>query len=216
MLLLIEQNAKILFAYCKTRLLIYFSLLPLVSKDLWDFNRNQPFATDRENLKVVPQPVLRIRDVYPGSWFLPIQPQQNLTNFTKLKNYFIFEMLKKKIWVSFQGIIELLFKNLSLSSKKYGFGFRYPRSRIRNKPFLDPGSQGSKRHRILDPDPQHWKKGRTKNLFLYLLFCSCWIVDQRSGMEVIRIREKYPGSAKLHKSGIIELSNGLMSLSKSI
>jgi hypothetical protein len=29
------------------------------------------------------------------------------TNFTKLKNYFIFEMLKKNIWLSFQRIIEL-------------------------------------------------------------------------------------------------------------
>ncbi len=51
MLLLIE---KILFAYCKTRLLINFSLLTLVSKVLCDFLSNQPFATDRENLKVVP------------------------------------------------------------------------------------------------------------------------------------------------------------------
>ncbi len=54
-------------------------------------------------------------------------------------------MLKKKIWPSFQKIIDFLPKNLSLSSKKYGFGIRDPQktysvSRIR--------VQGSKRHRI--------------------------------------------------------------------
>ncbi len=37
-------------------------------------------------------------------------------------------MLKKKIWASFQRIIELLPKNLSLSSKKYGAGIRDPGS----------------------------------------------------------------------------------------
>ncbi len=33
-------------------------------------------------------------------------------------------MLKKKIWPSFQRIIDFLLKNLSLSSKKYGFGIQ--------------------------------------------------------------------------------------------
>jgi hypothetical protein len=27
---------------------------------------------------------------------------------------------------------------------------------IRKKPIPDPGSRGKKRHRISDPDPQHW------------------------------------------------------------
>jgi hypothetical protein len=36
----------------------------------------------------------------------------------------MFEMLKKKIWLSFQRIIDFLPKILSLSSKKYGFGIR--------------------------------------------------------------------------------------------
>ncbi len=31
-----------------------------------------------------------------------------------------------------------------------------PRSGIRKKPIPDPGSRGSKRHWIPDPDPQHW------------------------------------------------------------
>ncbi len=78
-------------------------------------------------------PVLQIRDVYPGSWFFThpasrildfgsqIQkPQQKRGakiffcwhtffyshKFHKIENYFIFEMLKKKIWPSFQRIIE--------------------------------------------------------------------------------------------------------------
>ncbi len=38
---------------------------------------------------------------------------------------FYFLMLKKKIWASFQRILELFLpKNLSLSSKKYGVGIR--------------------------------------------------------------------------------------------
>jgi hypothetical protein len=49
---------------------------------------------------------------------------------------------------------------LSLSSQKYGFGIRDPRSGIRKKPILDPGSRGQKGtgSRILDPDPQHCSK----------------------------------------------------------
>jgi hypothetical protein len=46
--------------------------------------------------------------------------------FHKIENYFIFEMLKKKIWPGFKRVIELFTKNLSVSSKKYGFGIRDP------------------------------------------------------------------------------------------
>ncbi len=65
-------------------------------------------------------------------------------------------MLNKKICASFQRIIELLPKILSLNSQKYGFGIRDPGSK--KKPIPDHISriQGSKRHRIPDPDPQHW------------------------------------------------------------
>jgi hypothetical protein len=82
--------------------------------------------------------------------------------FRKIENSFIFKMLKKKIWASFQRIIELFTPNLLLSSQKYRFGIRDPGSEIR---VLDPGSgknlsrirvQWSKRHRIPDPDPQRW------------------------------------------------------------
>jgi hypothetical protein len=73
--------------------------------------------------------VLRMRDVYPGSRILifihpgsRIQKQQQkrgvkkklvvipffvATNFTN-ENYFIFEMLKKKIWVSVSAILLLI------------------------------------------------------------------------------------------------------------
>jgi hypothetical protein len=58
--------------------------------------------------------------------------------FHKIVNYFSFAVLKKKIWASFQRIIELVPKKLSLSSQKYGFGIR------------DPGS-GKNLFRIPDP-----------------------------------------------------------------
>jgi hypothetical protein len=59
-----------------------------------------------------------------------------------IENYFIFEMLKKIIWANFQRIIELLPKKLSLSSQKYRFGIRDPRSG--KKPIPDTGSRGQK------------------------------------------------------------------------
>ncbi len=103
-------------------------------------------------------PVLRIRDVYPGSWFLAVPDpgsknsnertgvKKNLLsylffgaiNFPKL-NYFIFEMLKKKIWANFQRITELFIQKLSLSSQKYGFGIRDPRSGKNLFRIPDPG-----------------------------------------------------------------------------
>jgi hypothetical protein len=84
--------------------------------------------------------------------------------FHKIENYFIFEMLKKTIWPSFQRIIELFTQKFVT---KYGFGIRVPISGI--KPFPDPESrirvQGSKRHRIPDPDPQHWHQYEQKCSF---------------------------------------------------
>jgi hypothetical protein len=64
--------------------------------------------------------------------------------------------------------MESLAKHLSLSSQKYGFGIRDPKSGIRD--------QGSKRHRIPDPDLQplryifhicfHTKKKSEKLIFI--------------------------------------------------
>jgi hypothetical protein len=64
---------------------------------------------------------------------------------------FIFEMRKKKIWANYQRIKELFTQKLSLSSQEYGFGIRDP-----EKTYSGSRMQGSKRHRIPDPEPQHW------------------------------------------------------------
>ncbi len=116
----------------------------------------------------LPQSVLRLRDVYPGSWFLPIpdpgsrisdlgsqiQKQQKKREvkkicchkFHKTEYYFIFKMLKKKLWANFQKIIEVFTqKILNMLSGIQDPEKTYSGSRI----------QGSKRHRIPGPDPQH-------------------------------------------------------------
>jgi hypothetical protein len=75
--------------------------------------------------------------------------------FHKLVHYFRFEVLKKKILANFQRILELFTqKTVTKLSKVWVWD---PRSGIRKKPIPDPGSriQGSKRHRIPDPDPLH-------------------------------------------------------------
>ncbi len=79
-------------------------------------------------------------------------------NFTKL-NYFIFEMLKKKIWANFQRIIELSTQKIVTTLSKVWVWD--PGSEIRDPEKTYSGSriQGSKRHRIPDPDPQHCKEG---------------------------------------------------------
>ncbi len=72
------------------------------------------------------------------------------TNFTKLKIiiYFSFEVQKKKILANFLRIMELFTvftQKMSLVSEIRDPEKTYSGSRI----------QGSKRHRIPDPDPQH-------------------------------------------------------------
>jgi hypothetical protein len=70
--------------------------------------------------------------------------------FLKIANYLSFEVLQKKIWANFQRIIELFTQKIVTKLSKIwiwdpGSGknlFRIPRP---------------KRHRIPDPDPQHWK-----------------------------------------------------------
>ncbi len=129
------------------------------------------------------QAVLRIRDVYPGSRILifthpgsRIQKQQQKREvkkisfhtflcshkFHKIVNYFSFEVLKK-IWANFQRIIELFTKKIV--KKLLKIWSWDPGSEIRDPEKTYPGSRGqkgtgsrihgSKRHRILDPDPQH-------------------------------------------------------------
>ncbi len=68
------------------------------------------------------------------------------TNFTKLKIILFLKCWRKKFGPVFKELyVELFTQNLSLSSQKYGFGIRDPRSGIRKKPYY-----GS---RIPDPGP---------------------------------------------------------------
>ncbi len=110
-----------------------------------------------------------------GSWFLPIpDPGSKNSNkreewkkicwhtffcsykFHKIENYFIFGMLKKKIWANFQRIIELFTQKIVTELSKIWVWD--PGSEIRDpeKTYSRSRIQGSKRHRIPDPDPQHW------------------------------------------------------------
>jgi hypothetical protein len=108
----------------------------------------------------VPVAVLRIRDVYPGSLFLPIpdpgsriQKQQQKRGvkkicchtffcshkFHKIENYFIFKMLKEKIWANFQRIIELFTQKVVTKLSKIWVWDPRSGSGIRKKSIPDPG-----------------------------------------------------------------------------
>ncbi len=65
-------------------------------------------------------------------------------------------MLKKKIWANFQRIMELF--TLKIVTKLLKIWVQDPVSEIRDPEKTYSGSriQGSKKHRITDPDPQHW------------------------------------------------------------
>ncbi len=119
--------------------------------------------------------MLRIRDVYPGSRFLSIPDLGSLIQkqkqnrgakkivvkpylfcshkFHKIVYYFLFEMLKKKIWAHFQRIKELFTQKFV--TKLLKIWVWDPGSDIRDPEKYYPGSriQGSKRHRI--PDSTH-------------------------------------------------------------
>jgi hypothetical protein len=64
--------------------------------------------------------------------------------FKKIVNYFMFEMLNKKIWVNFQ--IELFTRKIVTKLSKIWVWD--PRSRFRQKTYSGSRIQGSKRHRI--------------------------------------------------------------------
>ncbi len=78
--------------------------------------------------------------------------------FHNIENYFIFEMLKKKIWANFKALF---------LPKKYGFWIRDPK-----KKYSGSRIQGSKRHQIPDPDPQNWRE-RDRMRGLSFAVCSC-------------------------------------------
>ncbi len=75
--------------------------------------------------------------------------------FHKSEYYVIFEMLKKKIWANFQRINEVFTQKIfNMLSNIWVWD---PGSEIWDPEKTYSGSriQGSKRHRIPDPDPQH-------------------------------------------------------------
>ncbi len=82
--------------------------------------------------------------------FLCIHKFHKFHKFHKIQNYFIFELLKTNIWASFQRIVIFLPKYLPRTSQKYGFEIWEQEQTYSGSPV-----QGSKRHRI--PDPQHWE-----------------------------------------------------------
>jgi hypothetical protein len=110
----------------------------------------------------IPDPKTAKKDI--GEKKFVVIPFFWVINFTKL-NYFIFEMLKKKIWANFQRIIELFTQKIvSKLSKIWVWD---PGSEI-----WDPGSgknlfriPGSKRHRIPDLDPQHCRVANKFSLY---------------------------------------------------
>ena len=79
--------------------------------------------------------MLRIWDVYPGSWFLSIpDPGSNISNkYHKIKDYFSFEHVKKNMCVNLQRIVILSTQKIVIKLKNMGLGF---------------GIRG--------PDPQQW------------------------------------------------------------
>jgi hypothetical protein len=112
----------------------------------------------------------------PGSWFLPITDPGSknsnkrerckkkfchnfyvVTNFTKLQIILVLKFWRKKIWANFQRIIELF--TLKIVTKLSKIWVWDPGSEIRDPEKTYSGSriQGSKRHRI--PDPEHCMRG---------------------------------------------------------
>jgi hypothetical protein len=73
------------------------------------------------------------------------------SNVTKLNIILVLKCWRKKFGPIFQELLNFFPKKLSLSSQKYGLGIRDP-----EKTYSGSRIQGSKRHRIPDPDPQHW------------------------------------------------------------
>jgi hypothetical protein len=75
--------------------------------------------------------------------------------FHKKVHYFSFEVLKKKMWVNFQRIIELFTQKMSLSSKNMGLG-----SEIRDpvKTFSGSGSATLSATRYLSYIPTYEKE----------------------------------------------------------
>jgi hypothetical protein len=110
----------------------------------------------------IPDPKTAMKDI--GEKIFVVIPFFGVINFTKL-NYFIFEMLKKKIWANFQRIIELFTQKIvSKLSKIWVWDprsgknlFRIPDPGVKKAP--DPGAGSATLPKMLDresmnPDPK--------------------------------------------------------------
>ncbi len=153
-------------------------------------------------------PVLRIRDVYHGSWFLPIPdlgsriPDPKTATkerwkkischtflcshkFHKIVN-FSFEVLKKKIWASFQRIIELFTKKIV--KKLLKIRSWDPGSEIRKKPIPDPGSRGQKA-----PNPGSRIRIRNTGFYhkIYGQKCLLWSDTDPQNWILVHIRQQF-------------------------
>jgi hypothetical protein len=89
--------------------------------------------------------------------FLRSSRHRGKKKFHKTENYFTFEMLKKKIWASFQRIIGLFTQKFVTKLSKIWVWDQGYEIRDLGKSGSPIWVQGSKRHRIRipDPDPQH-------------------------------------------------------------
>ncbi len=111
---------------------------------------------------ILTHPGSRVSDLDPktakkesGEKKFVIIPFYVATNFTKFKIILVLKCLRKKFGPIVKELHNFLPKKLSLSSKIWVWD---PGSEIRDPEKTYSGSriQGSKRHRIPDPDPQHW------------------------------------------------------------
>jgi hypothetical protein len=155
------------------------SVQHIVQSSRWAWHTSPPIRNPKQNgmsgyfreiFYIIP--VLRIRDVYPGSWILifthpgsrisdPITatkergekkfvviPFYVAKNFTKLEIILVLKCRRKKFGPIFKFFSNFLPKKLSLGSQKYGFGIRDPGSGKNLFRIPDPGVKKA-------PDPQH-------------------------------------------------------------
>jgi hypothetical protein len=73
-------------------------------------------------------------------------------------------MLRKKIWANFQRIIEVFTQKTVTKLSKIWVSDSGSKMRDRKKTYSGSRIQGSKRHRVPDPDPQHWFEHSPDNL----------------------------------------------------
>ncbi len=78
----------------------------------------------------------------------PVFYPSQIPRFHKIENYFIFEMLKKKIWANFQRITELFIQKIVTKLSKIWVWDLGSEIQDPEKTYSGSRIQGSKRHRI--------------------------------------------------------------------